>query len=381
VDVISFAPNGAAQEVEVAILGEQIRGRQSEDRTKVNNVEPDAMEKRTPLHMGRSLLMLLLLGLAVHFLLPQITELKQSLQVLQKMIWWVVILAIVAQFLSYVGSGYLLKSIVEVVGDRMRISRGVLITLASWSLGLVAGGTVGIVTGTYQWSRESGVSPEGATLAGWLPNFLITGSLILISIFGLLHLIFVHQLSALQVFGFSLMSFLLALIMVALSWGVHHRQSLTGWVVRAAGRWAKMLRRKQTPDAIRVSMDRIFKAWDTLRTEGWRRPLLGTILNFGFDMLTLYLLFVAAGHDVSPGVLLTGYGLPLLLGKVPFLPGGVGLVEGSMAALYAGLGVPNAITVVVILAYRVLSFWLPSLIGFPVILYLQRTGRRARHNS
>jgi hypothetical protein len=53
------------------------------------------------------------------------------------------------------------------------------------------------------------------------------------------------------------------------------------------------------------------------------------------------------------------------------LPGGVGLVEGSMAALYTSLGVPHAVTVVVILSYRFLSFWLPSLLGFPLIPYLQ----------
>jgi uncharacterized protein (TIRG00374 family) len=343
----------------------------------LNNGVSDAMKKRTPYQIGRSLVTLLLLGLAVHFLLPQIAELKQSLQVLQNMLWWAVILAVTAQFLSYAGSGYLLKSIVEVVGDRMQILQGVLITLASWSLGLVAGGTVGIIAGTYQWSRESGASTEGATLAGWLPNLLTTGSLIIISIFGLLHLLFVHQLSTLQVVGFSLMFFLLLLIVGAVAWGVRHRQALTEWMVRAGSGWARLFHRKQDPDGTRVSMDRIFRAWDALLTRGWKKILLGTIFNFGFDMLTLYLLFVAAGHGVSPGVLLTGYGLPLLLGKVPFLPGGVGLVEGSMAALYNGLGVPNAVTVVVILAYRVLSFWLPSLLGFPVILYLQRAGRHA----
>ena len=51
--------------------------------------------------------MLLLLGLGVHFLLPRITELEQSLQVLKSMLWWAVILAFLAQFLSYLGSGYL----------------------------------------------------------------------------------------------------------------------------------------------------------------------------------------------------------------------------------------------------------------------------------
>jgi uncharacterized protein (TIRG00374 family) len=88
-------------------------------------------------------------------------------------------------------------------------------------------------------------------------------------------------------------------------------------------------------------------------------------------MLTLYLVFVAAGHRVSPAVLLAGYGLPLLLGKAPLLPGGVGIVESTMTALYTGLGVPNAVVVVVVLIYRFFSFWLPSLLGFPLVPYLQ----------
>ena len=97
-----------------------------------------------------------------------------------------------------------------------------------------------------------------------------------------------------------------------------------------------------------------------------------------FDILTLYLLFVAAGENISLGVLLAGYGLPLLLGKVVFvIPGGVGVVESSMAVLYNGLGVPPATTVVVVLGYRLISFWIPSLAGFPIAAYLQRTQSRA----
>ena len=101
-------------------------------------------------------------------------------------------------------------------------------------------------------------------------------------------------------------------------------------------------------------------------------------MTIGFDMLTLYLIFVAAGHAVNPGVLLTGYGLPLLLGKVSFLPGGVGVVEGTMTALYDSLGVPDEVTVVVILAYRAISFWLPLLLGFLLVPYLQHVTRSSQ---
>jgi uncharacterized protein (TIRG00374 family) len=65
-----------------------------------------------------------------------------------------------------------------------------------------------------------------------------------------------------------------------------------------------------------------------------------------------------------------------MVGRVSFLPGGVGVVEGTMAALYGSLGVPGGVTVVVVLTYRVISFWLPTVLGFPLAVYLQRARHR-----
>ncbi len=44
-----------------------------------------------------------------------------------------------------------------------------------------------------------------------------------------------------------------------------------------------------------------------------------------------------------------------------------------MVVLYTGLGVPQATAVVVVLGYRLISFWIPSLAGFPIAAYLQRS--------
>jgi uncharacterized membrane protein YbhN (UPF0104 family) len=160
---------------------------------------------------------------------------------------------------------------------------------------------------------------------------------------------------------------------------LRHQEGTTTTVVWIAARLARLRRRAFDPSVPQESMRNLFSAWKTLQGGGWRRPALGAGLNVAFDMLTLLFLFLAAGHAVNPGVLLAGYGLPLLLGKMAFVvPGGVGVVEGSMAALYDGLGIPDPITVVVVLGYRLISFWLPSLSGFPVAAYLGRTGRTAR---
>jgi uncharacterized membrane protein YbhN (UPF0104 family) len=336
---------------------------------------------RPRVRLVRYLLPLILLGLAVHVLLPQITTLEHSLQVIKGMKLWAVALAACAQLLSYLGSGYLVKTLVAVAGQQLSVVRGTIVFTAASSVGLAGGGPVGNVATTYRWMRGSGVNAEGATLAGWLPTLFTDATLVVVGIFGLVHLLIAHELSAIQAVGFALSLLLLLSVAGVATWGVRHRARITALAVRLAQRWAVLRRRPYDPASTEAAVARWFSAWGTLRTGGWRGPVMGAALNTVFDMLTLYFLFIAAGHPVSLGVLLAGYGLPLLLGKVSFLPGGVGIVEGTMAALYNGLGVPNGVTVVVILIYRFLSFWLPLLIGFPLIPYLQRVAGKVNDSS
>ncbi|MCL7414134.1 MAG: YbhN family protein [ANME-2 cluster archaeon] len=311
----------------------------------------------------------------MHLILPQLTSLEYSLKVIESMAIWAVGLAIVAQVFSYLGSGYQLHSIVAIVHQRISVKFGVIITLAASSIGLVAGGVVGNTAATYSWVRKKGVSVEGAGLAGTLPLILNNIILIFVTFVGLVYLLIIRQLSTTQTIIFILILLLLLISISVILWGLRHRLQLTSLAIRIAGWWARINKRSYKVTDTEDTMGRMFKAWDALATGGWQRPLLGAGMNIGFDILALYFIFIAAGYQVGPGVLLAGYGMPLLLGKMAFLiPGGVGVVEGTMAALYKGLGVPDPAVVVVILIYRVFSFWLPSLIGFPAAAYLQRSG-------
>lgn len=326
---------------------------------------------RPPRRWLRPLLTLLLAGLAVHLILPQIATLKHSLQVVKGMTWWAVGLAATAQAVSYLGSGMLLTAIAAMTGDRLPVLRGTLITAASNSVGLVAGGLVGSGASAYRWVRHSGVSSEGALLSLWLPGLAGDGVLLLVAILGLIYLLVVHQLSRLQALSFGLILLILALVVAGIVWGAKRRPQLASLTARLTRRWSALRHRPFDPVPTQASVARLFDGLDRLSGGGWRGPALGASINIAFDMLTLYLVFVAAGHRVSPEVLLAGYGLPLLLGKVPLLPGGVGIVESGMAAVYTSLGVPKEAAVVVILIYRLLSFWLPSLLGLALVPYFQ----------
>ena len=134
---------------------------------------------------------------------------------------------------------------------------------------------------------------------------------------------------------------------------------------------ARFRRKAGDRHATEVAVGRLLEAWDTLLQGGWRRPATGAALNTGFDMLTLAFLFLSAGHGVSLLVLVAGYGVPQLLGKLTVILGGVGVVETTMVGLYGALGVPSPIAVVVVLVYRLFSFWLPTLAGIALVPYLE----------
>jgi uncharacterized membrane protein YbhN (UPF0104 family) len=62
---------------------------------------------------------------------------------------------------------------------------------------------------------------------------------------------------------------------------------------------------------------------------------------------------------------------------LPILPGGLGAVEVSLPAVFAAGGASYAQVVIVVLAWRVLSFWLPTAAGLGALASLHRPRRMA----
>ena len=52
-----------------------------------------------------------------------------------------------------------------------------------------------------------------------------------------------------------------------------------------------------------------------------------------------------------------------MLGNTLPLPGGIGGVDGGMIGAFSAFGVPVEVSVVSVLAYRGIAFWLPTIPG------------------
>ena len=328
---------------------------------------------RMVLTISQKLLFLGILALAVFYMLPQISSFESSVKILATLKPWPIVFALITQFLSYMGSGLTLTNCVKITNHKISAFRGMLITLVSASIGLVAGGMFGSAATTFRLVKASGGDNEGSSLAASLPPVFVDIVLVIISIFGLIFLLLIHDLTESQILYFFLITILLVTISIVFVVAVKHKDKSIQKTVQIMASIYKLLKKEFPIEKITKNLQHQFSTWDYLISGGWKSVLLGSTLNILFDIGTIYFIFIASGISISPFVLISGYGLPWLFGRMAFIfPGGVGVIESAMVALYTSLGIDNALATVVVLTYRVISFWLPSIFGFFVLPFLNR---------
>lgn len=103
--------------------------------------------------------------------------------------------------------------------------------------------------------------------------------------------------------------------------------------------------------------------------------LLGAPAWWGFDICVLWACFHAFGSAPPFTVILMSYFVGMVGNLLP-LPGGLGGVEGGMIGAFAAFGVNLDEAVLAVLAYRAISFWLPTLPGAVAYFQLRRTVAR-----
>ncbi len=88
-------------------------------------------------------------------------------------------------------------------------------------------------------------------------------------------------------------------------------------------------------------------------------------LGWVFDLMAIYAVFLSLGEThIHISVLIITYTLSMMSSWLPlFLPGGLGIVDVTMAGLFILSGVPKEIAVVATALYRLVAYWLNTMIG------------------
>lgn len=98
----------------------------------------------------------------------------------------------------------------------------------------------------------------------------------------------------------------------------------------------------------------------------WRQALTAAIANWSFDIAALVLALASVGSRPHVSLVILAHVAGAVLGMIPITPGGLGFVEAGLLGGLALAGVPATDSVVAVLAYRVVSYWVPVIAGLAV---------------
>jgi uncharacterized membrane protein YbhN (UPF0104 family) len=105
----------------------------------------------------------------------------------------------------------------------------------------------------------------------------------------------------------------------------------------------------------------------------WR--IIGAIGYLWFDIAVLFACFAAAGHMPPLAPVVLAYQIGYLSNFIP-VPGGIGVLDGSLIGMLVLYGVGGTVATAATLAYHAISLWVPALWGTIAFVVLQKTKKR-----
>jgi putative heme transporter len=135
-------------------------------------------------------------------------------------------------------------------------------------------------------------------------------------------------------------------------------------VGRITQRIRNRLRRRAPP--LRMLPTRLLRERDRILSAvqaHWRSALAASVGRWAFEYGVLLAALAAVGSTPRPALVLLAFCTAQLLAQLPLTPGGLGFVELGLTGTLTLAGVSASDAVVVTLAYRLLSYWLPLPLG------------------
>lgn len=92
-------------------------------------------------------------------------------------------------------------------------------------------------------------------------------------------------------------------------------------------------------------------------------PAAWILCDWVLTLAIIWSAFKSTACPVAPGVVVAGFGVGSLLSLVSLVPGGLGVMEGSMTGVFVSMGVPYEPAVVATLIFRAAYYVVPLLIA------------------
>lgn len=304
---------------------------------------------------------------------------------------WLLALPLLCMIASYVTMALSYQGIATAAGHRVPLSDMLKITFVANSVNYLVstGGLSGFAVRMY-FFRRLGMPSQTAVLVSLAQTFLTNCMLLAFLLIGFAYVFSRHTLegSALVVTTALLVVFLVAAVLASLL--IFHarlRRRTLFWTGQAAYYIMHRLLPHRAPARTHIwryqfNLNRGIQ-FLLARRGAMVGPVFYIALDWMFTILILHTAFIAVRYAVAFTEVIVGFAVGIVLSFASLIPGGLGVMEGSMAAVFASMDVPFETAVVAVLIFRVAYYLLPLLLSLSFLhgMFVQGTAVQAEING
>jgi len=272
---------------------------------------------------------------------------------------------------SYATMARSYEGIARAAGARVSFVEMLRITLVANTVNYIVttGGLSGFAVRVFFFVRL-GIRPGTALIVSLAQTFLTNVVLLFCIVLGFIYLLQTRELGA---FAFSSMAILLGVSLLGAGLAsslLLHRQ-LRRRTLFVIAEWANWFLHRFLP-ARKPTRVRLWRFQRNLnrgiefmlaRKREMIAPTIWIVIDWTATLAILYVAFLAVGHPVPIQVVMVGFSIGVTLSMISLVPGGLGIMEGSMAAVFTGLSVPLEKALVAVLIFRVAYYVFPTVIA------------------
>lgn len=305
---------------------------------------------------------LLALGVLVFALRDQVIEVLKRIDDVR---WWALLLLIPIQVINYHAQAKLYQLLFRIVGNRIKYKKFVKLALELNFVNNVfpSGGVSGISYFSVR-MRSTKVTAAKATLVQLMKLLLLFLSFEILIVVGLFILAWANRVNGLVLLIAGSLSTLMILGTLGFVYIIGSKQRITlffTFVTQALNRLIHIVL-PRSPETINVARAR--EAFDDMhenyllfksKLPQLKAPFWYALLANVTEVLSIYVVYVAFGEWINLGAVILAYAIANFAGFVSVLPGGVGVYEALMTGVLVVAGVPAALSIPVVVMYRVLN--------------------------
>ncbi len=325
-------------------------------------------------------------GVFIYFAREDIVE---AFQLIRSVNWWFLLLILPLQGLDYIVKALFYRSMLVYFGYRVSVWR---LFKLSWAMLFVnvALPSAGLSSLSLMVAalRNDGVPSGKVTLTHFSKYAITYVSFSLILLFGVLALYFGDSIAQITIRFTVLIGFAIVGLSIFGLYALYDKRAFN-WVSRKIQQGIDWFSKKVRGGKELIGGEKLervlYDFYDgfhqVMRNRAYlRQPFLWGLIGNIIEVLILYVIFLALGYTLNPGIVIIAYAIANATGLISIIPGDIGVYEVVMVAVLTAAGVPLSVGVSATLLYRVVV----KLAFIPVGFYfytrqVQEVPHAARH--